>query len=59
MPYIREPDLIRRLTSGDLETICLHGEGSPYAERMTIFMEARQIIAKCQKLVEEMACIKR
>lgn len=54
---LRMFDLIRRLTSGDLETICLHGEGSPYAERMTIFMEARKLIARCKKLVDEMAGI--
>lgn len=56
---LRMLDLIRRLTSGDLETICLHGEGSPFAERMTIHMEARKIIAKCKALVEEMAGIKK
>ena len=51
-------DIIRRLTSGDTETICLHGEGSPYAERMTILMEAKKIMARCKKLVEEQAGIK-
>jgi len=56
---LRMFDLIRRLTAGDLETICLHGEGSPFAERMTIHMEARKIIAKCKALVEEMAGIKK
>jgi hypothetical protein len=50
-------DLIRRITSSDLETICLHGEGSPMAERMTIFMEAGKVLAECKQLVEEMAQI--
>jgi 4-hydroxybutyryl-CoA dehydratase/vinylacetyl-CoA-Delta-isomerase len=54
---LRMFDLIRRLTSGDLETICLHGEGSPMAERMTIFMEAQKLMADCRKIVEEMAGI--
>jgi 4-hydroxybutyryl-CoA dehydratase/vinylacetyl-CoA-Delta-isomerase len=54
---LRMFDLIRRLTSADLETICLHGEGSPMAERMTIYMEARQVMAECKKLAEEMAGI--
>lgn len=27
---LRMLDLIRRITSADLETICLHGEGSPW-----------------------------
>jgi uncharacterized protein YeaC (DUF1315 family) len=52
-------DLIRRITKADLETICLHGEGSPMAERMTIYMEAQKVMKDCQKLVEEMAQIKR
>ena len=52
-------DLIRRLTAGDLETICLHGEGSPFAERMTILMEAKKTIARCKVLAEEMAGIKK
>lgn len=56
---LRMFDLIRRLTAGDLETICLHGEGSPFAERMTILMEARQMMARCKKIVEDMAGIKR
>jgi len=56
---LRMIDLIRRITSADLETICLHGEGSPMAERMTIFMEAQKVLAQCRKLVEEMAQIKR
>jgi hypothetical protein len=56
---LRMFDLIRRLTSGDKETICLHGEGSPFAERMTILMEARKTIAKCKALAEEMAGIKK
>jgi len=55
---LRMFDLVRRLTAGDLETICLHGEGSPYAERMTILMEAKKIIAKSKVLAEEMAGIK-
>ncbi len=55
---LRMFDLIRRLTAGDLETICLHGEGSPFAERMTILMEARKTIARCKKLAEGMAGIK-
>jgi len=56
---LRMFDLVRRLTAGDLETICLHGEGSPFAERMTILMEAKKIIAKSKKLVEGMAGIKK
>ncbi|UCG09073.1 MAG: hypothetical protein JSV83_10650 [Desulfobacterales bacterium] len=52
---LRMFDLIRRITSSDLETICLHGEGSPMAERMTIFMEAGKVLAECKQLVEEMA----
>ena len=56
---LRMFDLIRRLTAGDLETICLHGEGSPYAERMTIHMEARKVIARCKALAEGMAGIKK
>ena len=55
---LRMFDLIRRITSSDLETICLHGEGSPMAERMTIFMEAGKVLAGCRQLVEEMAQIK-
>jgi len=55
---LRMFDLIRRITSSDLETICLHGEGSPMAERMTIFMEAGKVLAECKQLVEEMAQIK-
>jgi len=51
-------NLIRRITSADLETICLHGEGSPIAERMTIYAEARQVLSECKKLVEEMAEIR-
>jgi 4-hydroxybutyryl-CoA dehydratase/vinylacetyl-CoA-Delta-isomerase len=54
---LRMFDLIRRITSSDLETICLHGEGSPMAERMTIFMEAGKVLAACKQLVEEMAQI--
>jgi len=56
---LRMLDLIRRITTADLETICLHGEGSPMAERMTIFMEAGKVLKSCQALVEEMAEIKR
>jgi hypothetical protein len=52
-------DLIRRMTSADLETICIHGEGSPFAERMTIYVEARKTIAKCKAIVEQMAGIKK
>jgi 4-hydroxybutyryl-CoA dehydratase / vinylacetyl-CoA-Delta-isomerase len=56
---LRMFDLIRRMTSADLETICLHGEGSPFAERMTILMEARQIIKRCRKVAEDLAGIKK
>jgi len=56
---LRMFDLVRRLTSADLETICLHGEGSPMAERMTIFMEAQKVMSECKALVEEMAGIKK
>ena len=56
---LRMFDLIRRVTSGDQETICLHGEGSPYAERMTILMEAKKVIARCKAIAEEMAGIKK
>jgi len=55
---LRMFDLIRRLTSADLETISLHGEGSPMAERMTIFMEGTGVMKKCQALVGEMAELK-
>lgn len=55
---LRMLDLIRRITSADLETICLHGEGSPMAERMTIFMEGTRVLKQCQSLVEEMAQVK-
>jgi 4-hydroxybutyryl-CoA dehydratase/vinylacetyl-CoA-Delta-isomerase len=48
-------DLIRRIIPAERETICLHGEGSPMAERMTIFMEGRRTIAECLKMVEEQA----
>jgi len=54
---LRMFDLIRRHTSSDSEIICLHGEGSPFAERMTILMEARKIIVKCKKVAENMAGI--
>lgn len=50
-------DLIRRLIPAERETICLHGEGSPIAERMTIYMEGRKVITACRKLVEELAQI--
>ncbi len=56
---LRMFDLIRRITSSELETICIHGEGSPMAERMTIFMEAQKVMKECQKLVEDMAQIKK
>jgi 4-hydroxybutyryl-CoA dehydratase / vinylacetyl-CoA-Delta-isomerase len=56
---LRMFDLIRRMISGDKETICLHGEGSPFAERMTILMEARKTIARCKALAEAMAGIKK
>ncbi len=52
---LRMVDLIRRITRAEMETICLHGEGSPMAERMTIYMEAGKVLKDCQKLVEEMA----
>lgn len=54
---LRMFDLIRRITNADLETIALHGEGSPYAERMTIYMEAQKLIADCKKGAEELAQI--
>lgn len=56
---LRMLDLIRRITSADLETICLHGEGSPMAERMTIFMEAKQVMKQTKILVEEMAQVRK
>jgi 4-hydroxybutyryl-CoA dehydratase/vinylacetyl-CoA-Delta-isomerase len=56
---LRMVDLIRRITRSDLETICLHGEGSPIAERMTIYMEAQKVLEQCKHLVEEMAQVKR
>jgi 4-hydroxybutyryl-CoA dehydratase/vinylacetyl-CoA-Delta-isomerase len=55
---LRMVDLIRRITRAELETICLHGEGSPMAERMTIFLEAQGVLQDCKKLVEEMAQVK-
>jgi 4-hydroxybutyryl-CoA dehydratase / vinylacetyl-CoA-Delta-isomerase len=55
---LRMLDLIRRMTSADLETICLHGEGSPMAERMTLWMEGAEVMEQCKKIVEEMAGIK-
>ncbi|MBI9086871.1 MAG: hypothetical protein JEZ11_24965 [Desulfobacterales bacterium] len=48
-------DLIRRIIPAENETICLHGEGSPMAERMTIFMEGRRTLAQCMKMVEAQA----
>lgn len=56
---LRMLDLIRRMTHSELETIALHGEGSPIAERMTILAEARQTIAYCKDLVDNMAGIKK
>ena len=56
---LRMFDLIRRITRAELETICLHGEGSPMAERMTIYMEARNVLRDCQSLVEKLADVKR
>ena len=55
---MRMLDLIRRLIPAERETICLHGEGSPMAERMTIFMEGRRTLSQCKKLVEKLAEIK-
>jgi 4-hydroxybutyryl-CoA dehydratase/vinylacetyl-CoA-Delta-isomerase len=55
---LRMVDLIRRITRAELETICLHGEGSPMAERMTIFLEAQGVLQDCKKLVEAMAQVK-
>jgi 4-hydroxybutyryl-CoA dehydratase/vinylacetyl-CoA-Delta-isomerase len=55
---LRMYDLIRRITTADLETICLHGEGSPMAERMTIFMEAGRVLTECKQVVEELAQVK-
>lgn len=55
---LRMFDVIRRITTADLEVICLHGEGSPMAERMTIFMEGQKVLKECRKLVEEMAQVK-
>jgi 4-hydroxybutyryl-CoA dehydratase/vinylacetyl-CoA-Delta-isomerase len=56
---LRMVDLIRRITRAELETICLHGEGSPMAERMTIYMEAGKVLKDCQRLVEKMAEIEK
>lgn len=56
---LRMLDLIRRITGADRETIVLHGEGSPQAERITIFAEARKVIAQCRKMVEEEAEIRK
>lgn len=55
---LRMLDLIRRMTGADLETICLHGEGSPMAERMTIWMEGARVMEQCKRIAEEMAGIK-
>ncbi len=52
---LRMLDLIRRLTGADRETIVLHGEGSPQAERLTIYTEARRVIADCRQMVEAQA----
>ncbi|HBY95402.1 MAG TPA: 4-hydroxybutyryl-CoA dehydratase [Chloroflexi bacterium] len=54
---LRMFDLIRRLTGADRETIALHGEGSLQAQRMTIYAEARKVLAECKKMVEEQAGI--
>lgn len=54
---LRMLDLIRRMTHSELETIALHGEGSPMAERMTIYAEAKKTIAYCKKMAEELAGI--
>jgi 4-hydroxybutyryl-CoA dehydratase / vinylacetyl-CoA-Delta-isomerase len=54
---LRMFDLIRRLTDAEYETICIHAEGSPIAEKMMIFLEGQEILARCQKHVEEMAGI--
>jgi 4-hydroxybutyryl-CoA dehydratase / vinylacetyl-CoA-Delta-isomerase len=54
---LRMFDLIRRITNADLETIALHGEGSPYAERMTIYMEGQKLMADCKKIAEALAQI--
>ncbi len=52
---LRMIDLIRRITGADRETIALQGEGSPQAQRMTIYGEARKEIAECKKMVEQLA----
>ncbi len=52
---LRMFDLIRRLTGADRETIALHGEGSLQAQRMTILAEAKEILARCQRMAEELA----
>lgn len=54
---LRMFDLIRRLTGADRETIALHGEGSLQAQRMTILAEARDVIARCKQMAEELAQI--
>jgi 4-hydroxybutyryl-CoA dehydratase/vinylacetyl-CoA-Delta-isomerase len=55
---LRMLDLIRRISGADRETIAIHGEGSLQAQRMTILAEGRQVIAQCQKMVEEQAEIR-
>jgi 4-hydroxybutyryl-CoA dehydratase/vinylacetyl-CoA-Delta-isomerase len=52
---LRMLDLIRRITGADRETIAIHGEGSLQAQRLTILVEAKQVIADCQKMVEQQA----
>ncbi len=52
---LRMLDLIRRITGADRETIVLHGEGSPQAERLTIYAEARKLLAECRQMVEAQA----
>ena len=52
---LRMFDLVRRIIPAERESMCLHGEGSPMAERMTIFLEGRRTIAECLKMVEEQA----
>lgn len=54
---LRMFDLIRRITGADRETIALHGEGSLQAQRMTIYAEARKVLADCKRMVEAQADI--
>jgi len=56
---LRMIDLIRWITRSEMENIAIHAEGSPMAERMTIFMEAAKLLKDCQKLAEELAQVKR